>query len=95
VPQPAVYQKALEKMDFSAAADYYLRPWTHNYMDIVLPAAMTYEKCTFRYIRAKDLSPGTSGYTSGEARPDWRICCELGTALDIPKNSLMAVKKRR
>ena len=43
-PQSDVYQKAIGKLEFSAAADYYIRPWTHNFMDIVLPAAMCYER---------------------------------------------------
>ncbi|WP_338834127.1 hypothetical protein [Neomoorella humiferrea] len=43
-PQTTQYQQAIARMEFSVAADYYLRPWTHNFMDMVFPAAMTYER---------------------------------------------------
>jgi len=81
-PQSHEYQKAIDKMDLSVAADYYLRPWTHNYMDIVLPAAMAYERMNALgvfgrkiYLREPLVNP------RGEARPDWRILCDIGTAL--------------
>jgi len=85
-PQTPVYQKAIEKMEFSVACDYYLRSWTHNYMDMVLPAAMTFERMApFAifgrkiYLREPLVEP------AGEARSDWRICCELGTKLGYPE----------
>lgn len=43
-PQITQYQQAIARIEFSVAADYYLRPWTHNFMDMVFPAAMTYER---------------------------------------------------
>lgn len=81
-PQSQLYQKAIEKLEFSVAADYYLRPWTHNFMDIVLPAAMPYERMNALavfgrtiFLREPLVKP------QGEARPDWRILCDIGTAL--------------
>lgn len=85
-PQSQVYQKALEKMEFGVAADYYIRSWTHNYMDMVLPVAMCYERmapfAVFGrkiYLREPIVKP------LGEARSDWTICCELGAELGYPK----------
>ena len=42
-PQPQLYQKAIGKLEFSVAADYFYRPWTHDYVDILLPAATCFE----------------------------------------------------
>lgn len=81
-PQSHEYQEAFAKMDFVAAADFYIHPWTHDYVDIILPAAMSAERMapltifgrTF-FLREPIVSP------AGEARSDWRICCDIGTAL--------------
>ncbi|PRR75042.1 molybdopterin-containing oxidoreductase family protein [Neomoorella humiferrea] len=85
-PQTTQYQQAIARMEFSVAADYYLRPWTHNFMDMVLPAAMTYERMAPLaifgrkiYLREPVIKP------LGEARSDWRIAFELGTRLGYPE----------
>lgn len=81
-PQSKVYQEAIGKIPFSAAADYYIRPWTHNFMDILLPAAMCYERmapfAVFGrkiYLREPVVEP------AGEAREDYQIVMELGCKL--------------
>ncbi len=81
-PQSKVYQKAIEDLEFSVAADYFLRPWTHDYVDMVLPAAMAQERmspvATFGrkvFLRDPVVPP------LGEARPDWVIAMEMGTRL--------------
>ena len=81
-PQTARYQAAIGKLDFAAAADYFLRPWTHNYVDIVLPAATTFERMSpialfgrKIYLREPVVEP------SGEAKADWQIALELGCRL--------------
>lgn len=81
-PQTASYQAAIGKLDFSVAADYFLRPWTHDYVDIVLPAATTFERMSpvavfgrKIYLREPVVEP------SGEAKPDWMIALELGCRL--------------
>lgn len=83
-PQTKEYQKAIEKLEFSAAADYYIRPWTHNFMDMVLPAAMPYERmaplAVFGrkiYLREPVVKP------LGEAKGDWTIAFELGTKMGL------------
>ena len=81
-PQSKLYQEAIGKIPFSAAADYYIRPWTHNFMDILLPAAMCYERmapfAVFGrkiYLREPVVEP------AGEAREDYQIVLELGCKL--------------
>ena len=43
-PQTPLYQEAIKNMEFTVAIDYYMRPWTHDYVDMLLPAAMCYER---------------------------------------------------
>ncbi|HEY8362939.1 MAG TPA: molybdopterin-dependent oxidoreductase [Tissierellaceae bacterium] len=81
-PQSQEYQKAFQDMEFAVAADMYIRPWTHNYVDMVLPAAVSFERsaplAVFGrriYLREAVVKP------AGEARPDYRICCDIGVAL--------------
>lgn len=78
-----VYQEAVKKLDFSVAVDYYDRPWTHDYVDMLLPAATCYERrapfCVYGgskvYYRDIVVKP------QGEAREDWQIILELGSKL--------------
>ncbi|MDR2606041.1 MAG: molybdopterin-dependent oxidoreductase [Oscillospiraceae bacterium] len=76
------YQQAFKDMDFVAAVDFRDNPWTHDYVDILLPAAMSYERSaplTFNgrkiFLREPIIKP------RGEARSDYRICCDIGVAL--------------
>jgi anaerobic selenocysteine-containing dehydrogenase/ferredoxin len=76
------YQEALKNMDFVAAADFRDNPWTHDYVDMLLPAAMSLERSaplTFNgrriFLREPVVPP------QGEARSDYRICCDIGVAL--------------
>lgn len=81
-PHTSEYQEAIKNLDFSVAVDYYYRPWTHDYVDMILPAATCYERmapfATFGrtvYFRDPVIQP------LGEAREDWQIMLELGCAL--------------
>ncbi len=81
-PQTRLYQQAIEALEFSVAADYFLRPWTHDFVDMVLPAATTLERmnpiAVFGrkiYLREPVVPP------LGEAKPDWVIAFELGSHL--------------
>ncbi|MDR0814070.1 MAG: molybdopterin-dependent oxidoreductase [Oscillospiraceae bacterium] len=76
------YQQAFADMDFVAAVDFRDNPWTHDYVDMLLPAAMSYERAaplTFAgrriFLREPVVPP------QGEARSDYRICCDIGCAL--------------
>jgi anaerobic selenocysteine-containing dehydrogenase len=81
-PDTPKYQKAIQDMEFTVAIDYYERNWTHDYVDMLLPAAMCYERMAAlavfgRTIRLREpvVAP------AGESREDWQIILEIGTAL--------------
>ena len=81
-PNTPMYQKAINDMEFSVAIDYYERNWTHDYVDMLLPAAMCYERMAALgifgskvYLRQPVIEP------LGQAREDWRIILEIGCAL--------------
>jgi anaerobic selenocysteine-containing dehydrogenase len=85
-PNTPLYQEALKNLEFSVAFDYYIRPWTHDMVDIVLPAAMCYERTAALsifgrkiFLRQPVIPP------LGEAREDWRIIMEIGCALGYEK----------
>jgi anaerobic selenocysteine-containing dehydrogenase len=76
------YQEAFKNMDFTVAVDFRENPWTHDYADMLLPAAMSLERSaplTFAgrriFLREPVVPP------RGEARSDYRICCDIGVAL--------------
>ena len=85
-PQPGAYQEAFRKLDFAFAADYFYRPDSHDMLDIVLPAAMNYE----RYAPFGSYGPVVAARRPvkplGEAKEDWRIALELGCIVDKPEN---------
>jgi anaerobic selenocysteine-containing dehydrogenase len=81
-PNTPLYQEAIKNLEFSVALDYYVRDWTHDYVDLMLPAAMCYERSAALaifgrkvFLRQPVVEP------LGEAREDWRIIMEIGTAL--------------
>lgn len=81
-PQSHEYQQAFADMDFVVAADFYNNPWTHDYVDMLLPVAMSFERAAPLtifgrkiFLREPIVEP------AGEARSDYRICCDIGTAL--------------
>ncbi|BBE42012.1 molybdopterin-containing oxidoreductase family protein [Conexivisphaera calida] len=83
-PQYREYQEALDALEFSAAVDYFYRPWTHDHVDIVLPAATMYEReepfAVFGrkvYRRQRVLEP------RGEARSDWWIAFQIAVRLGL------------
>ena len=81
-PQSHEYQEALQNMDFVACADFYIRDWTHNYVDIVLPAAMSFERsCPLTVFGRRIFLREPIVEPQGEARPDYRIACDIGVAL--------------
>jgi anaerobic selenocysteine-containing dehydrogenase len=81
-PQTHVYQKAIESLEFSMAVDYFYRPQTHPYVDIVLPAAMNFERLAPFAVMGRTLF-GRSNLAepAGECKEDWQIALEMGTRL--------------
>lgn len=85
-PQPQVYQEAFKKLDFAFSADYFYRKESHRDLDLILPAAMNFERyAPFGSYGAK-YAVRTPVKPLGEAKEDWRIALELGCILDEPKN---------
>lgn len=81
-PQTVEYQNAFKDMDFVVACDFFNNAWTHDYVDMLLPVAMSYERSApltifgrSIYLREPMVEP------AGECRSDYRICCDIGTAL--------------
>jgi anaerobic selenocysteine-containing dehydrogenase/ferredoxin len=80
------YQEAFKNMEFVAAVDFRENSSTHDYVDLLLPAAMSFERSaplTFAgrrvFLREAIVPP------RGEARSDYRICCDIGVALGYEK----------
>ncbi len=85
-PQTAEYQEAFKNLEFMVSADFYIRPKTHDYVDMILPAAMSFERsCPLTVFGRKLFLREPALKPAGEARPDYQICCDIGTALGFEK----------
>lgn len=85
-PQPQEYGEAIKNLKFAFAADYFYRKESHRDMDLILPAAMNFERyAPFGSYGAK-YAVRTPVKPQGEAKEDWRIALELGCILDDPKH---------
>ncbi len=81
-PQTQTYQEAISKLDFAAAIDIHLNSWTHDYMDIVLPTAVCWERVApFQAAGSGLMGSQAAMAPAGEAREDWQILMDLGCAL--------------
>ncbi|MEM2464809.1 MAG: molybdopterin-dependent oxidoreductase [Candidatus Bathyarchaeia archaeon] len=81
-PQFYEYQEALRNMEFVVAVDYFLRPWTHNYVDILLPAATNYERFEpFIWFGRKIYARRRVVKPYLEAKSDWQIVFDLAVRL--------------
>ena len=81
-PQTPEYQRAIKDMEFTVAIDYYMRPWTHDLVDMLLPAAMCYERMAPPAIFGRKIfhrDPVVK--PMGQCREDWQIILEIGCAL--------------
>lgn len=84
-PQSREYQKAIESLDFGMAVDYFYRPWTHDYLDLVLPAAMNYERLAPFAVFGRRVFGRTPIRPLGECKEDWQIALEIGCRLGYPE----------
>ncbi len=85
-PQSHEYQQAFKSMEFIAAADYFVRPWTHNFVDIILPAATALERMAPLAVFGRQVfhrDPIVK--PQGEAKEDWQIIFDIGTKLGYGK----------
>ena len=79
-PQPDLYQKALARLDFALAADFFYRPWTHDYLDMLLPAATCFERLAPVACFGRSMYQRQPITPPGEAREDWQIIADVATA---------------
>ena len=84
-PQTHEYQQAIASLEFSMAVDYFYRPWTHDYVDMVLPAAMNFERLAPFAVFGRQIFGRTPIKPQGECKEDWQIALEIGTRLGYPE----------
>lgn len=84
-PQSHEYQEAIASLDFSMAVDYFYRPQTHPFVDLLLPAAMNFERLAPFAVHGRRLFGRTPVAPAGQAREDWQIALEIGTRLGQPE----------
>lgn len=75
------YQEAIGSLEFSMAVDYFYRPWTHDYVDILLPAAMNFERQAPFAVMGRTVYGRTPVPPRGECREDWKIALDIGVRL--------------
>ncbi|MDR0875975.1 MAG: molybdopterin-dependent oxidoreductase [Clostridiales Family XIII bacterium] len=81
-PQSHEYQEAFKNMDFAVCADFRENTWTHDYVDMLLPAAMSFERSAPFSVFGRKIYLREPAVTPlGEARSDYRIVCDVATAL--------------
>lgn len=80
-PQSHEYQEAIKRLEFAVAIDYFYRPWTHDFVDIVLPAATCLErKAPFAFFGRKIYGRKVIR-PLGECKEDWQIAFDIGVRL--------------
>ncbi len=84
-PQPHLYQQAIGKMDFAVAVDYFYRSWTHDFVDLLLPAATCFERLAPAAVFGRSIYQRQPVKPLGEAREDWQIITDFGNALGLKK----------
>ncbi len=85
-PQPKEYAEAIRAMDFAFATDYFYRDITHREMDIILPAAMNYERYAPFGTHGNRVAVRKPVKPLGEAKEDWWIAFQIGCLVDDPKH---------
>lgn len=83
--QTQEFEDAIRKLDFTMAADYFYRPHTHDFLDMVLPAATNFERHAPFMVFGRKIYGRTPIAPMGQAREDWQIAMEIGTALGYGK----------
>jgi anaerobic selenocysteine-containing dehydrogenase len=80
-PQSHEYQEAIGSLEFAMAVDYFYRPQTHPFVDLLLPAAMNYERLAPFAFFGRQIFGRTPVKPLGECKEDWQIALEIGTCL--------------
>jgi len=85
-PQSETYRQAVAKLDFAFAADYFYRDASHRDLDIILPAAVNFERYAPFGVHGNKITARTPVKPMGEAKEDWWIALQLGCLIDKPEN---------
>jgi anaerobic selenocysteine-containing dehydrogenase len=80
-PQSHEYQESIGSLEFTMAVDYFYRPQTHTFVDLLLPAAMNYERLAPFAFFGRQIFGRTPVKPLGECKEDWQIALEIGTRL--------------
>ena len=83
-PQSHEYQQAIESLEFAMAVDYFYRSSTHDYVDLVLPAATNFERLAPFAVLGRQLFGRTPVKPLGECKEDWQIALDIGVRLGYP-----------
>ncbi len=80
--QTPLFQEAVAKLDFAVGVDIHLNPWTYDYMDMVLPTAVCWERVAPFQAQPNGIIGSQAAMApAGEAREDWQILMDIGCAL--------------
>src|SRR5208337_3726099 len=63
--------------------DYFYRPWTHDSVDILVPAATCFERLAPPSAFGRTVYHREAVKPLGEAREDWQIITDIGVALGL------------
>jgi len=80
-PQTHEYQEAVKSLEFVVAVDHFYRPWTHDYVDILLPAATCFERLAPFAFFGRRIFGRRVLKSIGECKEDWQIAFEIGVKL--------------
>ncbi len=85
LPDSAFVERALEKLEFYAAIDFFLND-TARHADIVLPGSLQEEdEGTVTQVEGRVIKVNKAIDCPGEARQDWRIIQDIAAALGRPR----------
>ena len=85
LPDNAFIRRALEKLEFYAAIDFFLND-TACYADVVLPGSLQEEdEGIVTTVEGRIVKINPVVQCPGQARPDWRIIQDIASALNRPR----------
>ncbi len=85
-PESDTYRDAVAKLDFAFAVDHFYRPESHRDLDLILPAAVNFERYAPFGVHGDRVTARTPVKPMGEAREDWQIALQIGCLIDKPEN---------
>ncbi|MEM2768032.1 MAG: molybdopterin-dependent oxidoreductase [Candidatus Bathyarchaeia archaeon] len=80
-PQTHEYQEAIQSLEFTVAIDQFYRPQTHDFVDMVLPAATCLERIAPFALLGRKIYARKTLKPLGECKEDWQIAFDIGVKL--------------